>query len=106
MALLLRHGARTDVLDASGCPPLLLAAQRGDCPTLLLLLGAGAPPNVANKFGRSALSLAAERGHPEACQLLLARALPLAHPPARPRQAPHASVGPLRARPNLVPRAT
>jgi ankyrin repeat protein len=58
VALLLRHGAGSNIRDRHGMTALMIAAVAQDATAIRLLLEHGADPNLRNKQGRTALILA------------------------------------------------
>ncbi|MEN6641408.1 MAG: ankyrin repeat domain-containing protein [Armatimonadia bacterium] len=71
--LLLKHGVSPSLQDATGKPPLTLAAEMGNAEATQALLEAGASPAYCERYGRfSALHIAAEKGYLDVLQLLLA----------------------------------
>lgn len=65
-----------DAALAASAPPMLAAAEAGDCQQLRRLLDAGADPAGSNEQGVTPLMKAAEEGHGEAVQLLLEAGAP------------------------------
>lgn len=64
--LLIQSGAAIDIDDASGCTPLMLAAQAGHADVVRILLCAGASVSIADRKGESALTKCIGEGH-DAC---------------------------------------
>lgn len=56
--VLLELGATVDVPDSGGCTPLMLAAARGELPSIEALCAAGADPTRLNAAGETALDAA------------------------------------------------
>ncbi|HTE19425.1 MAG TPA: ankyrin repeat domain-containing protein, partial [Armatimonadota bacterium] len=69
--VLLEGGARTDVRDAQGRTPLILAAARGSLDVLRALLQARADVNARSQSGETALLAALQREAAEAALLLV-----------------------------------
>ena len=70
---LLAGGVDTNVRNAVGWTPLMLAAAERHTSTVEILLEAGADPNAENALGRTALMFAASYGQDSTVQLLLDR---------------------------------
>jgi ankyrin repeat protein len=70
--LLLRAGARADVINRNHITPLSLAAINGSAAMIEALLKAGADPNASLSQGQTALMTAARTGKPDAVKVLLA----------------------------------
>ena len=64
-------GAGIDARDASGCTPLLIAAQYGHPDLAAFLVRRGADPHAVDASGDTALHWAAYKGSVEVCGLLL-----------------------------------
>jgi ankyrin repeat protein len=71
VSVLLRHGARVDVLDASSMTPLHLGASRGHYRVIRYLLDEHADVDALGPENKTPLRLAADNGHFEAAELLL-----------------------------------
>jgi ankyrin repeat protein len=71
--LLIRRGARVDLLDHSGWTPLHWAAAGGFSYIARLLLAHGAAINARTYMRQTPLALAREKKRPEMVRLLLAR---------------------------------
>ncbi|KAJ9640315.1 hypothetical protein H2199_005854 [Coniosporium tulheliwenetii] len=71
VALLLRHGAKTDVEDKSHMTPLHLAASRGHYRVVQELLEDHADVDARGPDGKAPLRLACDLGHSEVAELLL-----------------------------------
>jgi len=69
--LLLAHGAKLDVQDMRGTPPLHVAAHAGHIDVLEVLLGKGANANQRGAHGELALHWAAAKGYVEITQVLI-----------------------------------
>ncbi len=72
MDMLLRRGARTELLMRPGLTPLGAAAMKNDTDAISLLLEYGAQLNHHTPGGVSALKLACAKGNLDAAQVLLA----------------------------------
>lgn len=70
---LLDDGANLAELDATGEPPLLIAALKGNADMVALLLDRGADINIRNKRGLTALHAAAYGGNIQVVELLLSK---------------------------------
>merc|ERR1740138_97663 len=70
-ALVLKFGAKVDVLDAWDHAPLHCAAYSGSVDCCLLLVQHGAEVNVVDAGERTPLHVAADLGHEAVCRLLL-----------------------------------
>lgn len=69
--LLLSHGARLDVRDIYGSPPLHIAAHAGHKDTVKALLAGEADVNEKGAYGELAIHWAAAKGHLEAAEVLV-----------------------------------
>ena len=70
--MLLRAGAKPDVVNREGITPLHMASLYGDVKMMDRLLKAGADSNRRGPAGETILMLAARNGNPEAITLLVA----------------------------------
>src|SRR5256712_7379681 len=69
--MLLRAGAKPDVVNREGITPLHMASLYGDVKMMDRLLEAGGNPNRRGPAGETMLMLAARNGNPEAITLLI-----------------------------------
>src|SRR5436309_4780856 len=69
--MLLRAGAKPDVVNREGITPLHMASLYGDVKMMDRLLEAGADPDRRGPAGETMLMLAARNGNPEAITLLI-----------------------------------
>jgi ankyrin repeat protein len=68
---LLRHGARVDARDDSGCTPLIAAAEGDDARAIQELLKRGASLNAKDRSGRTPLIAAAQWGRVSSIEALV-----------------------------------
>ncbi|UCC74906.1 MAG: ankyrin repeat domain-containing protein [Gemmatimonadota bacterium] len=87
VALLLQHGADTEIPESYGRTPLLLVAREtGEADMARRLLDGGADVNAEDRFGDTPLGLAAWRGFGDLVDLLLDRGAEVPTDPERAEQ--------------------